>query len=175
MNQPPMLIEPGREVATTGVGGDRSYRQRRRGIYVLTFVCVAFFVVAISACYVAAGLHGYGTGFGDGKNAADRIPPLGGNGFWGDAAILLGAIALNVLVTLMWYFAASRMENPSVDDPVAPDDGSVDLSDDTSWYVVPIPGLTRALVAMAWICLFAIVLGTSAIAPAVAIRFGWML
>ena len=33
---------------------DRAYRQRKRGIYVLAGACVAFFVVVITACYIAA-------------------------------------------------------------------------------------------------------------------------
>src|SRR5579859_1065028 len=61
---------------------DRAYRQRKRGIYVLAGVCVAFFVVVVSACYIAAAVYGYGTGFGDGKELPTRIPPLGGTGFW---------------------------------------------------------------------------------------------
>ena len=39
-------------------GDDRGYRQRKRGIYVLAGVCVAFFVVVIAACYIAAAVHG---------------------------------------------------------------------------------------------------------------------
>ena len=71
---------------------DRAYRQRKRSIYVLAGVCVAFFVVVISACYIAAALYGYGTGFGDGKELPARIPPLGGTGFWGDLGLLAGAV-----------------------------------------------------------------------------------
>src|SRR5258708_12201168 len=44
-------------------GYDRAYRQRKRGIYVLAGVCVAFFVVVISACYIPPPVHRYRTGF----------------------------------------------------------------------------------------------------------------
>src|SRR5258708_2252211 len=40
---------------------DRGYRQRNRGIYVLAGICVAFFVVVFSACYIAAVGYVYGT------------------------------------------------------------------------------------------------------------------
>jgi hypothetical protein len=156
-------------------GDDRGYRQRKRGIYVLASICVAFFVVVVSACYIAAAGHGYGTGFGDGKELPERLPPLGGTGFWGDLGLLVGAVALDLLILLVWYLAESRLERPCVDDPVAPDDGDVDLSDGASWYVVQVPTLTKLLMAVAISCLVGIVIGASAVLPVVAIRYGWVL
>lgn len=154
---------------------DRAYRQRKRGIYVLAGVCVAFFVVVISACYIAAAVYGYGTGFGDGKELPARMPPLGGTGFWGDIGLLAGAVVVDLIILFVWYFAASRMDNPSVDDPVAPDDGDVDLKNGASWYVVQVPTLTKFLMVVAVGCLVGIVLGASAVLPVVAIRYGWVL
>jgi hypothetical protein len=156
-------------------GYGRAYRQRKRGIYVLAGVCVAFFVVVISACYIAAVLYGYGTGFGDGKELPARIPPLGGTGFWGDLGLLAGAVLVDLIILFVWYFAASRMDNPSVDDPVAPDEGDVDLKDGASWYVVQVPTLTKFLMVVAIGCLVGIVVGASAVLPVVAIRYGWVL
>jgi hypothetical protein len=161
--------------APAPTGGDRAYRQRKHGIYVLSGVCVAFFVIAIGACYIAAAAHGYGSGFGDGKELPERMPPLGGTGFWGDLGLLAGCVALDLVILFVWYFAASRMENPSVDDPVAPDDGGVDLNDGASWYVVQVPGLTKVLMAVAISCLVGITIGASAVIPVVAIRYGWVL
>jgi hypothetical protein len=156
-------------------GDDRGYRQRKRGIYVLAGVCVAFFVVVISACYIAAAGYGYGTGFGDGKELPERLPPLGGTGFWGDLGLLAGTVALDLLILFVLYLLAARMENPSVDDPVAPDDGDVDLNDDASWYVVQVPTLTKLLMAVAISCVVGIVVGASAVIPVVTIRYGWVL
>lgn len=153
----------------------RSHRQRKRGIYVLAGVCVAFFVVVISACYIAAAAYGYGAGFGDGKELPARIPPLGGTGFWGDLALLAGAVGLDVVILAVWYLAASRMENPSIDDPVAADGGDVDLNDGASWYVVEVPMLTKFLIVVAISCLIGISIGASAVIPVVAIRYGWVL
>jgi|1186.fasta_scaffold01588_2 hypothetical protein len=156
-------------------GYDRAHRRRKRGIYVLAGVCVAFFVVVISACYIAAAVHGYGTGFGDGKELPARLPALGGTGFWGDLGLLAGAVAVDLVILLVWYFAASRMDNPSVDDPVAPDEGDVDLKDGASWYVVQVPTLTKFLIVVAISCVVGIVVGASAVLPVVAIRYGWVL
>jgi hypothetical protein len=157
------------------LGYDRASRQRRRGIYVLAGVCVAFFVVVIAACYIAAAVYGYGTGFGDGKELPERLPPLGGTGFWGDLGLLAGAIVIDLVILLVWYMAASRMENPSVDDPVAPDEGDIDLADGASWYVVQVPALTKMLIVVAIGCVVGIVVGASAVIPVVAIRYGWVL
>jgi len=154
---------------------DRAYRQRKRGIYVLAGVCVAFFLIVISACYIAAAFHGYGTGFGDGKELPAHIPPLGGTGFWGDFGLLAGAVVVDLIILSVWYFAASRMDNPSVDDPVAPDESDVDLKDGASWYVVQVPTLTKFLIVVAVGCLVGIVVGASAVLPVVAIRYGWVL
>jgi len=156
-------------------GDDRGYRQRKRGIYVLAGVCVAFFVVVISACYIAAAVHGYGTGFGDGKELPERLPALGGTGFWGDLGLLAGAVVIDLVILSVWYLAASRMENPSIDDPVAPDDGDVDLTDGASWYVVQVPALTKFLIVVAISCVVGIVVGASAVLPVVAMRYGWVL
>jgi hypothetical protein len=67
------------------------------------------------------------------------------------------------------------MENPSIDDPVAPDDGDVDLRDGASWYVVEVPALTKFLIVVAISCVVGIVVGASAVLPWVAIRYGWVL
>ena len=156
-------------------GDDRGYRQRKRGIYVLAGICVAFFVIVVSACYIAAAGYGYGSGFGDGKELPERLPPLGGAGFWGDLGLLAGAVALDLLILFVWYLAESRMEKPGVDDPVAPDEGDVDLSDGSSWYVVQVPTLTKVLMAVAISCLMGIAVGASAVIPYVALRYGWVL
>lgn len=156
-------------------GGELAARRRKRGIYVLTGVCVAFFVVVIAACYIAAAAHGYGSGFGDGADIPSRSLTPSGTGFWGDLGLLAGGFALDLLIMFVWYLAASRMESPSVDDPVAPDRERVDLSDDASWYVVAVPGLTKVLMGVAIFCLIAIVIGVSSVLPVTALRFGWIL
>jgi hypothetical protein len=156
-------------------GDDRGCRQRKRGIYMLAGICVGFFVIVVSACYIAAAGYGYGTGLGDGKELPERLPPLGGTGFWGDLALLASAVALDLLILFVWYLAESRMEQPSVDDPVAPDNGDVDLRDGASWYVVQVPTLTKLLMAVAISCLVGIVVGASAVIPYVSLRYGWVL
>jgi hypothetical protein len=165
----------GRQPEVARAHYDRAYRQRKHGVYVLAGVCVAFFVVVISACYIAAAVYGYGAGFGDGKELPARIPKLGGTGFWGDLGSLAGAVIVDLIILFVWYFAASRMDNASADDPVAPDEGDVDLKDGASWYVVQVPTLTKFLMVVAIGCLVGIVVGASAVLPVVAIRYGWVL
>ena len=167
--------DEGRQVPTRTDRYDRAYRQRKRGIYVLAGICVAFFVVVIAACYIAAAVYGYGSGFGDGKELPERLPALGGTGFWGDLGLLAGAVVIDLVILFVWYFAASRMENPSIDDPVAPDVGDVDLKNGASWYVVQVPALTKFLIVVAISCVVGIVVGASAVLPVVAIRYGWVL
>jgi hypothetical protein len=154
---------------------ERAYRQRKRGIYVLAWSTVAFFVVAIGACFIAAVAHGYGTGFGDGKEITSRVRPLAGTGFWGDLGLLAGTVVIDVVVLFIWYFAMSRLDNIGVDDPVAPDDRQLDLNEPASWYVVQVPGLTKTLTVVAVACLVGIVLGAAGLLPVVAIRYGWVL
>ena len=154
---------------------DRTYRQRKRGILVLAWSTVAFFVVAIGACFIAAVAHGYGTGFGDGKEITSRITPLGGTGFWGDLGLLAGTVAIDVVVLFVWYFAMSSLDNIGVDDPVAPDDRQLNLNESAAWYVVQVPGLTKTLTVVAVACLVGIVLGAAALIPVVAVRYGWVL
>jgi hypothetical protein len=178
-------ISPPHDAKTPPDGGNTEYsredryahtfRQRKRGIYVLAGVCVAFFVVNIAACYIAAAVYGYGTGFGDGRELPERLPTLGGTGFWGDLGLLAGAVVIDLVILSIWYLAASRMENPSIDDPVAPDDGDVDLTDGASWYVVQVPALTKFLIVVAISCVVGIVVGASAVLPVVAMRYGWVL
>lgn len=172
-NDPPSPAGHGDHVRTDLY--DRGYRRRRRGIYVLAGVCVAFFVVVISVCYIAAAVYGYGSGFGDGKELPERLPTLGGTGFWSDLGLLAGAVVIDLVILCVWYLAASRMENPSIDDPVAPDDGEVDLKNGAAWYVVQVPALTKFLIVVAISCVVGIVVGASAVLPVVAIRYGWVL
>lgn len=154
---------------------DRVYRQRKRGIYVLAWSTVAFFLVAIAACYISAVAHGYGTGFGDGKEISSRVVPLGGTGFWGDLALLAGTILIDVLVIFVWYYVMSRLDNIGPDNPVAPDDRQLDLNDPASWYVVQVPGLTKSLTVVAITCLIGIVIGAAVLLPVVSIRYGFLI
>lgn len=170
---PPPDPTPARAVDT--IDYEAGYQQRKRGIYVMAWSTVVFFIGAIAASYAVAIAHGYGTGFGDGREIADRVKPWSGTGFWGDFGILAGTAAIVVIALYSWYYIASRLDNFTSDDPVAPDNADVDLNEPSSWYVVQVPGLVKSLYVVAIVCLLGVVLGAAVLLPVVTIRFGFVL
>jgi hypothetical protein len=161
--------------AIDAIDYDHAYRQRKRGIYVLSWSTVAFFVVAIAVSYAAALAHGYGTGFGDGKELTEHVRPWSGTGFWGDLGLLAGTAALDAAMLALWYFAASRLDNMTRDEPIGPDADDVDMNDAASWYVVNVPGLTKSLTVVALVCLLGIVIGAAVLLPVVTVRYGFVI
>jgi hypothetical protein len=148
---------------------------RRHAIYALVAFCAAFFIVSIVASYLVAAHYGFGTGFGDGFVREDPKPE--GTGFWGDAAILIGNTVVVALIFGIWCWLLSRLEAISADDPVLPEGTAVvqgvDPTSDESWYYVQIPVLTKALTAVAVICLAGVALFGAALLPLALIRYGW--
>jgi hypothetical protein len=161
--------------AIDAIDYDLAQRQRRRGVYVLAWATVAFFALAIGISYAVAISHGYGTGFGDGREILSRVIPWGGTGFWGDLGLLAGTAVTDVIALYVWYYAASRLDNMTKDDPVAPDNELVDLNEPASWYVVQVPALTKVLTVVAVVCLLGIVVGAAVLLPVVTIRYGFIL
>jgi hypothetical protein len=161
--------------AIDAIDYDLGRRQRRRGVYVLAWATVAFFALAIGTSYAVAIAHGYGTGFGDGREILSRVVPWHGTGFWGDLGLLAGTAVTDVIALYIWYYAASRLDNITKDDPVAPDDEDVDLNEPASWYVVQVPTLTKVLTVVAVVCLIGIVVGAAALLPVVTIRYGFVI
>jgi hypothetical protein len=161
--------------AVQAIDYELAQRQRRRGVYALAWATVAFFVLAIGISYAVAITHGYGTGFGDGHEITPRVVPWGGTGFWGDLRLLAGTAVTDVIALYVWYYAASRLDNITKDDPVGADDDAIDLNESASWYVVQVPGLTKVLTVVAVVCLIGIVVGAAVLLPVVAIRYGFVI
>jgi hypothetical protein len=161
--------------AIDAIDYDLAQRQRRRGVYVLAWATVAFFALAIGISYAVAISHGYGTGFGDGREITSRLIPWRGTGFWGDLGLLAGTAVTDVIALYIWYYAASRLDNMTKDNPVDADDDDVDLNEPASWYVVQVPGLTKVLTVVAVVCLIGIVVGAAALLPVVTIRYGFVI
>jgi hypothetical protein len=161
--------------AVDAIDYDLAQRQRRRGVYVLAWATVAFFALAIGISYAVAISHGYGTGFGDGREITSRVIPSRGTGFWGDLGLLAGTAVTDVIALCIWYYAASRLDNMTKDDPVGADDDDIDLNESASWYVVQVPALTKVLTVVAVVCLVGIVVGAAALLPVVTIRYGFVL
>jgi hypothetical protein len=161
--------------AIQAIDYELAQRQRRRGVYALVWATVAFFVLAIGISYAVAIAHGYGTGFGDGREITSRVIPWHGTGFWGDLGLLAGTAVTDVIALYIWYYAASRLDNITKDDPVGADDDDIDVNESASWYVVQVPGLTKVLTVVAVVCLIGIVVGAAVLLPVVAIRYGFVI
>lgn len=145
-------------------------RDRRHAVYALVTFCAVFFVGAIAVSYVVAAHYGFGTGFGDGKLAPVGKPH--GHGFFGDAAVMAGALLIDAAFLFAWTWLIPRLEAPTSDDPLPPGD-EADLSRDENWYCVQVPGLTRVLTVIAVFCTIGVALLASSNLPIVLIRFGW--
>jgi hypothetical protein len=145
-------------------------RGRRRAIYALVTFCVVFFVGGIATSYAVAANYGYGTGFGDGR--PQPVGEIHGHGFFGDAAIVAGAFAVDALVLSGWYWLVSRLEAPTEAERPAPDLDTDPLSEE-SWYAVAVPTLTKVLTVLALFCLTGVATLASLNLPIVLIRFGW--
>jgi hypothetical protein len=168
--------EPPQQPPGTGVLSRRSpqaVRARKQAVFALTIFCAVFFVGAIIVSYIVAFAHGHGTGIGDG-----RIVPAGtgeiksGQGFFGDSAILVGTVAIDVALLGAWHWLVSRLDGFSDDNPMPADDGA-DLSLERNWYYVDSPGLLKVFVVTAWVCIAGLSLCAAAILPLALIRFGW--
>lgn len=144
--------------------------RRRQGIYGLVGFCTVFFIGSITVSYVVAAHYGFGTGFGDSRPAP--VGTIHGQGFFGDAAILAGAFALDVLIVYAWYWLISRLDTPTDEEvPAFADD--VDLADDENWYAVQVPRLTKFLTGVALFCLVGVALVAPLNLPIVVLRYGW--
>jgi hypothetical protein len=148
-------------------------RQRRQAVVALTSFCFVFFVGAVAASYAIAISHGYGTGFGDGRElAAGTGSDKGGTGFYGDAAILIGTLAIDFGLLFMWHWLMSRLDGVSDDNPLPEPDGA-DLSREESWYYVYSPGLMKVFVGTGWVCIAGLSFFAAAILPWALLRYGW--
>ena len=144
--------------------------RRRQGVYGLVGFCTVFFVGSIAISYVVAAHYGYGTGFGDSRPAP--VGTIRGQGFFGDAAILAGAFALDLLIVYVWYWLISRLDTPTSEEALTFTD-DVDLTDDENWYAVRVPTLTKILTGVALFCLVGVALVAPLNLPIVVLRYGW--
>jgi len=159
--------------AVLAVRNPEAVRKRRQAVMALTAFCFAFFVVAIGASYAIALAHGYGTGVGDGRELpAGTGADKSGTGFFGDAAILIGTLAIDFGLLFMWQWLMSRLDGVSDDNPLATPDGA-DLSCEDSWYYVYSPRLMKVFVVTGWVCIGGLSFFAAAILPWALMRYGW--
>ena len=148
-------------------------RKRRQAVIALTTFCAVFFIGAIATSYAVAIAHGYGIGLGDGRELpAGTGADKGGTGFYGDAAILIGTLAIDFGLLYMWHWLMGRLDGVSDDDPLPPPDGA-DLSQEESWYYVYSPRLLKIFVVTGWACIAGLSFFAAAILPWALLRYGW--
>ncbi|WP_156751513.1 hypothetical protein [Mycobacterium sp. 1245111.1] len=160
--------------APTGPARDLvAVRYRRQAVTALTTFCFLFFSAGIVISYILALTHGYGTGFGDGRQLpAGTGAHKGGTGFFGDLAILIGTLVLDFALLFGWHWLMLRLDGVADDNPLpAPDDA--DLSQEASWYYVYSPGLLKVFVVTGWACVAGLSFFAAAILPLALFRYGW--
>ena len=115
-------------------------KRRRQAILALAWFGVAFLVGWIGFNVGQALHHGYGLTHGHVIEGA--VGDRGGYGWFGDSAVLTGAIVACALLVGAWSWIGSRL-------PIL---GGRALSaaevDAQPFYVVDIPGITRALIVV---------------------------
>ena len=159
--------------ATTPARNPIAVRHRRQAVIALTTFCFLFFSGGIVISYVIAFSHGYGTGFGDGRQLpAGTGARKGGTGFFGDLAILIATIGLDFGLLFGWHWLMPRLDGVSDDNPLPALDGA-DLSREESWYYVYSPGLLKVFVVTGWACVAGLSFFAAAILPLALLRYGW--
>jgi hypothetical protein len=147
----------------------RQIAMRRKGINAMLVFGIGFIVVSMTITYSIALHFGYGTGFGDGHDIPSKMPKPHGTGFWGDVGLLVMAVSIDVGLIAGWGFVVSRLAAGGPDSPAE----TAFPKQDDDWYVVPRPGLVRALVPVAWIAIIGIRVLEIGLLPWVLVKFGW--
>jgi hypothetical protein len=147
----------------------RQIAMRRKGINAMLIFGIGFIVVSMIITYSIALHYGYGTGFGDGHDIPSKMPKPHGTGFLGDMGLLVLALSIDVGLITLWGYVVSRLAAGGPDSPPVTDFPQ----QDDEWYVVPRPGLVRALVPVAWIAIIGIRALEIGLLPWVLIKFGW--
>ena len=142
-------------------------RRRRQAVNALAAFGVLFFVGWIAANVVQALVQGHGLGFGDGHVQLDRVGNQSGNGWLGDTGILLATIALDALIIGAWAWLAPRLHIEGGREP-SPEEVARE-----SFYILPVPNLTRILIGVGIACAVGVSLCGAVLFPLILIRYGW--
>jgi hypothetical protein len=142
-------------------------RRRRHAVNALAAFGVLFFVGWISVNVIQALVQGHGLGIGDGYVQPGRVGDQSGHGWLGDAGLLLATMAVDAIIIGAWAWLAPRLHIEGGQEP-SPEEVA-----EESWYVLPIPNLTRVLIGVGIACAVGVSLCGAVIFPLILIRYGW--
>ena len=140
-------------------------RRRRQAILALAWFGVIFFVGWIGFTMGQAMYHGYGLTHG--RVIPGEVGDQGGYGWFGDFLVITGAIIACALLVRAWGWVGSHL----------PIQGDRSLSaaeiDAQPFYVVDIPRITRALIAVGITCAVGVSVCGAVLFPVILIKYGW--
>jgi hypothetical protein len=142
-------------------------RRRRHAVNALAAFGVLFFVGWISANVIQALVQGHGLGLGDGHVQVGQVGDQSGHGWLGDAGFLVATMAVDALIIGAWAWLAPRLRIEGGPEP-SPEEVAME-----SWYVLPIPHLTRVLIGVGIACAVGVSLCGAVLFPLILIRYGW--
>jgi hypothetical protein len=142
-------------------------RRRRHAINALAAFGLLFFVGWISVNVIQALVQGHGLGIGDGHVQPGQVGDQSGLGWLGDTGVLAATMAVDALIIGAWAWLAPRLRIEGGQEP------SPEVVALESWYVLPIPNLTRVLVGVGIACAVGVSLCGAVLFPLILIRYGW--
>jgi hypothetical protein len=141
--------------------------RRRHAVNALAAFGVLFFVGWITTNVIQAVVQGHGLGIDDGAVQPGQVGDQYGLGWLGDTGVLAATIAVDALIVGAWAWLAPRLHVEGGQEP-SPEEVARE-----SWYVLPIPNLTRILVGVGIICAVGVSLCGAVLFPLILIRYGW--
>ena len=142
-------------------------RRRRNAVNALAAFGLLFFVGWISVNVTQALVQGHGLGIGDGHVQPGRVGDQSGHGWLGDTGLLAATIAVDALLVGAWAWLAPRLRIVGGKEP-----SPAEVAQE-SWYVLPIPNLTRVLVGVGIACAVGVAVCGAVLFPVILIRYGW--
>jgi len=142
-------------------------RRRRHAVNALAAFGLLFFVGWISVNVTQAVVQGHGLGIGDGHVQPGQVGAQSGHGWLGDTVALAATTAVDALIIGAWAWLAPRLRIVGGKEP-----SPAEVAQE-SWYVLPIPKLTLALIGVGMACAAGVSVCGAVLFPVILIRYGW--
>jgi hypothetical protein len=142
-------------------------RRRRHAVNALAAFGALFFGGWIAVNVVQAIVQGHGLGIGDGHVIPDKVGDQSGHGWLGDCGILALTMAVDAAIICAWAWLAPRLRIAGGKEP-SPEEVAQE-----SWYILPIPNLTRVLIGVGMACAVGVSICGAVLFPLILIRYGW--